>query len=704
MKQVIIKKGKVLTKDTPAPTIGEDEVLIKVQYSCISAGTENSAVSSSGKSLISRVLDKPQHIKTAIALVAEKGLAETLNVVSKQVSSEAATGYSISGEILEIGKNISNFQVGDLVSAAGAKIANHAEFVSVPVNLVMKIPEGLSLKLASTVTLGGIAMQGVRRANIQIGEFVAVIGTGILGLITIQLLKASGARIVAIDFDNSRLELAKKYGAELTLTPADGYEDKVLQWTGGYGVDVSLFTASTQSNSPLSKTFKITRKKGCVVLVGVAGKEIDRNDIYAKELDFKISTSYGPGRYDDNYEQKGLDYPYAYVRWTENRNMQSYLDLLNRGQVSIDEMITSIFSIDDSTDAFLSLNSGLNKPLMVLLEYATTSDCYLSSKQIYNNEYQASERSNLRVGVIGVGSFIQGRHLPNFKKLNKYFSIHAIANRTGLTAENVANKYNAKYSTTDVMQLISDPEVDIVFIGTRHANHADLIIKAIKNNKHVFVEKPLAISIEQLTELTDVYNSIEKKPILMVGFNRRYSEIIKKIKSKVDDRINPLYIRYRMNAGYQPTEHWVHDDGGRIIGEACHILDLMSFLIGSKILSISVNSMIPNNDYYQKSDNKIITISYEDGSVATIEYITTPHKSVSKEFMEVHYDGISIFMDDYKKIESFGVDLAYETKVADKGHLNELEVLFNSISTGKLPCSFEDLIETTKASFLISEN
>jgi predicted dehydrogenase len=704
MKQVVIKKGQVLTKEIPAPTVGNDEVLIKVRYSCISAGTENSAVTTSGKSLVKRVIEKPQHIKKAISLVAEKGLKGTMDLVSKQVGSESATGYSISGEVIEVGSNITNYKIGDLVAAAGAKLANHAEYVSVPVNLVMKVDEGLNLKLASTVTLGGIAMQGVRRADIKLGEFVAVIGTGILGLITIQLLKASGARVVAIDFDKKRLELAEKYGAELTLTPDSGYEEKVIQWSGGYGVDVSVFTAATQSNSPLASTFKITRKKGSVVLVGVAGKEIDRNDIYQKEIDFKISTSYGPGRYDGSYEEKGLDYPYAYVRWTENRNMQSYLDLLLQGVVSIDEMITSTYPIEESTEAFASLNQESEKPLMVLLKYTSEVQGYLSSKTVDNSTFQKEAGDKIRVGILGAGNFVQGRHLPNLQQLSNSFSIHAIMNRTGLTAENVAKKYNAKYSTTDINTVLSDPEVDLVFIGTRHENHAELIIKALQSNKHVFVEKPLAISAEQLDEVINVYQNLDEKPILMVGFNRRYSQYINKVKCATVGRVNPLYIRYRMSAGYQPPEHWVHEDGGRIIGEACHILDLVRFIVGAEIKTISVNSMCPNNEYYQSSDNKVISISYKDGSVATIEYITTPHKSISKEFMEVHFDGTTIVMDDYKELKSFGIPLSHESKVSDKGHLDELEVLFDALSKGELPCSFDEVVETTRASFLIANN
>lgn len=705
MIQAIVKKGIVLAKEVPSPQVGENDVLIKVEFSCISAGTESTTVGASGKSLARRVLDKPEHVQRIISMVKNDGLTTTLNAVKNKANKEIATGYSVAGEVVEIGSKISNLKIGDKVAAAGAGLANHSEYVNIPINLVIKLPENVSTKHGSTVTLGGIAMQGIRRADAKLGEFVLVVGAGILGLLTVQFLKASGAKIAVIDIDSSRLDLAKQLGAEIVLNPA--IDDCILattQWTKGYGVDKTIFTAATTSNSPLSDAFKMTRKKGTLVMVGVSGNEVNREDIYPKEIDFKISTSYGPGRYDKSYEEKGVDYPYAYVRWTENRNMEAYLDLISSGQVEIDMLISDTYSINEVTEAFDSLKLVLPKPLIVLLKYSSNIEDYEKSKTIESINYSKPTLDQIKVGLLGTGGFVQNMHLPNFSKLSDKFKIEAVMNRTGLTAENIATRFNASYSTTDVDKVINDANVDLIFIGTRHADHAELIIKSLKANKHVFVEKPLCVNRTELEEINDYYSSMEIQPILMVGFNRRFSKIITTVKESISNRISPLFIRYRMSAGYLPTDHWAHEDGGRIIGECCHIIDLTTSIIDAKPISINTESLTPRNEYFSAEDNKVITIKYQDGSVASIEYITVASKELSKEFMEVHFDGKSIFMDDYKTLKAHGCKIKKFTgEIPDKGHLEELQELFKGIKSNKPVIEFNSIYNTSYLSILASE-
>lgn len=706
MKQAVIKQGIVVSKSVPAPLVGRNDVVIKVEYSCISSGTESTSVSASGKSLIQRVLDKPEHIQRVLSMVKNEGLASTINTVKNKATKEVATGYSVAGEVIKVGADVSTLKVGDKVAAAGAGLANHAEYVNVPINLVIKLPDNVTTQQASTVTLGGIAMQGVRRADAKLGEFVLVVGAGILGLLTVQFLKASGTKVAVTDIDSSRLELAKKLGADIAINPMiDDCISMVTQWSKGHGADKTIFTAATSSNTPLSEAFQMTRKKGTLVMVGVSGNEVNREDIYAKELDFKISTSYGPGRYDSSYEDKGIDYPYAYVRWTENRNMESYLELIASGNVSVDELISDVYSINEVTSAFDSLKSPSDKPLMVLLEYSADEAEYLESTIVQTKSYSVSTSVQIKIGLIGTGGFVKNMHLPNLLKLETTFKIQAVMNRTGLTAENIANQYHAKYSTTDADRVINDPNIDLVFIGTRHGNHAELIIKALKADKHIFVEKPLCINSEELNEIEAYYSNMPIKPMLMVGFNRRFSKIIEKMTEKTNQRINPLYLRYRMSAGYLPAEHWAHEDGGRIIGECCHIIDLASAITKANPISINTETITPTNEYFSGDDNKIITIKYDDGSVAAIEYITVPSKSLSKEYMEVHFDGKSIIMDDYKTLKFYGCGSKdYATELSNKGHFEELEALAKSIRTNEPAIEFESIVNTTRLSFLAAEN
>ncbi|KIM06099.1 MAG: oxidoreductase [Sulfurovum sp. AS07-7] len=710
MIQAIIKKGKVLGEQIPAPNVSKGSLLIKVVNSCISAGTEISGVSNSGKSLIKRALEQPENVKKVLNMVKSDGIASVYLKVKGKLDGGNPTGYSISGVVIAVGEGVTDFQIGDSVAAAGAGLANHAEYVDVPKNLVMKTPKGMSFKDASTVTLGGIAMQGVRRSDLKLGEMCVVVGAGILGLLAVQMLRLSGVRVAVTDFDDRRLEIAREYGAELIINPSrEDVVSTITNWSDGYGADAVLFTAATGSSEPLSQSFRMCKKKGKVILVGVVGMEIKREDMYAKELDFLISTSYGPGRYDKNYEEKGFDYPYSYVRWTENRNMTEYLRLVHTGAIKLDKLIDANYPIERVTEAFELLQVSGAKPLMVLLDYGmadlTQLENYLNHdrKVVLNNN--PLQKNIINVALIGAGGFATGMHLPNIAKLSNKYKLHAVMNRTGHKAKAVAEQYKANYATTNYEDILNDKDVDLVLISTRHDSHAELSLRALQAGKNVFVEKPLATNQEDLDKIKAFYESdTPNKPVLFTGFNRRFSKYTTEIKKHTDKRINPMMIRYRMNAGFIPLDHWVHEDGGRMVGEACHIIDLMTALTNSKIESISVESLTPKTDNYSSSDNKSITLKYADGSVASIEYFANGSKELAKEFMEVHFDGKSIIMDDYKSIQGYGVKLTdIKDEISQKGQYEELEALYETIKGNKKewPIELWDMIQTTEATFVV---
>ncbi|MFH2035103.1 MAG: bi-domain-containing oxidoreductase [Candidatus Zixiibacteriota bacterium] len=711
MRQAIIKKGLVIGEEIPAPVVSDGSLLIKVVNSCISAGTEMGGVRSSSEPIIKRALEQPEKIKKVFNMVRDVGIFKAYQTISGKLDSGVPTGYSTAGVVIGVGAGVTEYAVGDHVAAAGAGIANHAEYIDVPVNLTVRLPKTLSFKSASTVTLGAIAMQGVRRAEMKMGEFCVVFGTGILGLLAVQMLKLSGIRIIAVDLDKKRLELAGEYGAELVVSAAEeNAVERVIQFTGGYGADAVLFTAATSSSEPLSQSFKMCRKKGRVVLVGVAGMEIKREDIYLKELDFLISTSYGPGRYDNNYEHKGVDYPYAYVRWTENRNMSEYIRLLDNRSINVDKLIDAEYPIEKVTEAFESLKGANgNKPILVCLDYGLPNDDILGILRGHNRKVEVNSRpvsgELIKVALIGAGGFANAMHLPNMQKMSDKYQLHAVIDIDGHRAKSYARQYNAEYASTEINDVLSDENVNLLMVCTRHDSHAGIVLRGLNSGKAVFVEKPLAVNENELNQIKQFYNDAgDTAPLLMVGFNRRFSKYAREIKKNTDQRINPLLMHYRMNAGYIPLDHWVHEYGGRIVGEGCHLIDLMTYLTGCEIISLNYQAVTPKNNNYHQSDNKTISLKYSDGSIGTIDYFATGNADLSKEFMEVHFDGKSIVMDDYKSLTGYGVKVAGLTSSdSEKGQYEELEELYKSL-TGKnknWPIALWDMLQTTNATLLI---
>lgn len=703
MKQILIEKGKAIIEEVSAPIIDENEILVQVYYSSISAGTEISSIESSGKSLYKKALEKPQNTKKVLDMIRNQGLAKTITWVKNKVEVATPVGYSASGIVLEVGNKIKDFKAGDKVACSGAGIANHAEFIAVPKNLTTKVPHDLSLDLASTVTLGSIAIQAVRRADPKLGEFVAVIGLGILGQLTAQLVKVAGCKVIGIDLEQRKIDLASSLGLDKGLNPAkDNIVDEVIKFSNGYGADSVIITAATESSEVINQAMEMCRKKGKVVIVGAVGLNLKREEFYKKELDVLISTSYGPGRYDEKYEQKGVDYPYAYIRWTENRNMAEYLQLLKDKKINIKPLIEKTYPIKEAPKAYEELKTQSNNPLIVLLEY--NKESILKRKIIVSKKKVSKDKIN--VGLVGAGSFAKEMHLPNLQKLNNIYNIYAIADKIGSSAKAVSKQYGIFYTTTDFKEMLLDKNLDMVIITTRHNLHSKIAIEAAKAGKFVFVEKPMATNIKELKELVNILEGT--KVPFTVGFNRRFSPFAKRIKEIVENRVNPMIINYRMNAGFIPKEHWVHSEegGGRNIGEACHIYDLFNFFTESEVESISAFAVDPKTEQYLRNDNFIATIKYKDGSVCNLIYTALGSKEISKEQMEIYVDGKIIYLNDYKELKIFGGAKNHElrTNSQNKGHYEELVEFTRSIKEGNgYPIPLWQLIQATEISFTVEE-
>jgi len=718
MIQAILRKGRVIGEDVPLPSVSEGAALIKVLYSCISVGTESASVQESNKSLIKRALEQPENVRKVLHMARSGSIFETFEKVKKKWEMGSVLGYSLSGVILALGNGIKDFKVGDRVACAGSGIANHAEYVDVPANLMVKIPGDLESREASTVALGSIAMQGVRRANITVGEYVVIFGLGVIGQIALQIAKNAGARVIGIDLDERRLKVGNENGADLVLNSKDSdIVKEVIHISDGYGADKVIFTAATKSSTPLHQAFQMTRKKGMVVLVGVSGMEIKREDLYPKELDFLISTSYGPGRYDDKYERGGMNYPYAYVRWTENRNMQEYLRELAEKRINLKNLVDKVYPIEKVEEAYKELQEP-ERPLILLLKYdphfpESFQTFQQEQSKVFVSSKIGKKEGVINVGIIGAGNFANDIHLPNLLRLKSKYNIYAIMNKTPHKAKTIAEQYNARYATCNIDDILNDKSIDLVLIATRHNLHGHYVLKALNAGKNVFVEKPLCINEDDLKSIKDFFNSKLKTqnfhlPLLMVGFNRRFSKYAQEAKKYVVKRMNPLFMHYRVNAGFIPLDHWVHGEegGGRIIGEACHFIDLFTFFTECRVKGIYTTTLTPKTKSFSSDDNRVMVLSYEDGSIATLEYFATGSKEFPKEYIEIHFDEKTIIIDDFKSIKGFGVKVKeIKGHVSEKGHLKELEILSDVLQgkTSQWPMELWDIFQTTEVIFEIEK-
>ncbi len=710
MKQVLISQGQVDVEEIPAPQVQPGMVLVRVAYSCISAGTEMSGVKASGQPLWKKAIRRPDKVVKVLARIATQGLARTKNQIQGNLSAGLPSGYSASGRVMEVGSEIDDLDVGVRVACAGAQFAHHAEVIAVPRNLVVPVPDEVDLSHASVTTLGAIALQGVRRASPTLGETFVVLGLGILGQITLQLLKANGSRVVGVDLDRGRLELGRQLGMDVGVHPDDGDNiEEVIRLTDANGADGVIITAASPSDRIVSTAFSMCRRKGRVVLVGDVGLKLNRADFYSKELNFLISCSYGPGRYDRNYEEEGLDYPIAFVRWTENRNMAEFVRLLAEKRLNIEPLISNKHPIDKADQAFESLKNPEKRPLIVLLQYPERSDAECLKRRMENKLAGPVEAGPIRLALIGASGFTKATHIPNLSTMKDRFQIQAVMSRTGTNAHSTARHCGAKYATTDAQEIFNDPEVDAVLIATRHDSHASLALSALKAGKHVLVEKPLAIEQEGLDAITNFYdqNSNGKdQPILMTGFNRRFSPAARHLKNLLSEHTNPIILNYRMNAGRIPREHWIQgkDGGGRNIGEACHIYDLFTYLLDARITEVHAASVTPKTQFYMRNDNFTATLRFVDGSIATLTYSAMGNQDYPKEQLEVFVDDHVFTLVEYQQVTAYGMkEKNLLLSNIDKGHCSEFVSFSEAIKEGSWPIPLWQQVQSTKISFEVEQ-
>jgi len=686
MKQVLLdlKTGKIFVDEVPAPTLRRGGVLVKNYCSVISAGTELNLIKFAKRNIFLKAKERPDLAKKVFEKAKRDGWLTALQQAMRRLEKPMPLGYSSAGIVIKVSPDIVDIKPGDRVACAGAEYANHAEVVFVPKNLCVKIPDNVSFKHAAFTTLGAIAMQGIRNADIHIGENVAIIGLGLIGLLTIQIAKAAGCSVIGIDVNINKLKLAEELGANHTLLATEhNIEGKVNSLTNGFGVDATIITAATSSNMPIILAGKITREKGKVVVVGDVGLEIPREIYYKKELELVISRSYGPGRYNKLYEEKGVDYPIAYVRWTENRNMQAFLKLLSQGKINIDKLITHEYPVEKAEEAYKTLLKDKNR-IAILIKYEIEKP--VKTKVTLKHAVATPQKSNVvKIGVIGAGVHATATILPILSKLSNVDLI-GIASATGLSAKKVAEKYKFKYATSDYNQIINDPNINAVLILTRNNLHAPLTIKALKAGKHVFVEKPLALTIDELNEIVETWKQTNK--LLMVGYNRRYAPMTKKILMLLSNRKQPLIAIYRINAEKIPQDHWIYDPnegGGRLISEACHFIDYIQYIAQSPITQIKTQ-ILESPNQQDMLDNFIITLKLKDGSIGAIIYTCLGDRTLPKEYLEVHTENSTIILDNYRilQIMKNGKKTKVKTFLSqDKGHLIELKLFAACVMEGK---------------------
>jgi len=647
MKQVIqnFRSGILRVDDVPPPVLREHGLLVENRVSLISAGTEKSTVQVAQKSLWGKARERPEMARKVLRAIQKDGLTDTLRRVFERLDTPAALGYSCAGTVLAVGKDAARFSVGDQVACAGQNYASHAEMVFVPKHLCVKIPVNVDFEDASFVTVGAIALQGIRQADPRLGDRVAVIGLGLIGQLTVQMLKASGCRVLGADPDSSKCDLALKLGADYVASPSSLIE-AASKISKGQGVDAVIITASTKDNGPVEVAGAIARRKGVVVVVGAVGMNLPREPYYKKELDFRLSMSYGPGRYDSAYEEKGQDYPIGYVRWTENRNMAAFLDLVSEDKVRLKPLITHRFVIEEAQEAYTMIMANAVPYLGILITYPTDQ---LAGQSPVIELVPKKPAGPVTLGLIGAGNHVKDMLLPSLRDL-KQTTIRAICTASGVNAKALGTKIGASYCTTDPQAVFEDAAINTVLIGTRHDSHASLVIQALQAGKHVFVEKPLCLTEQELDQVATTYQDHSRQDLhLLVGFNRRFSAHAAKARAFFNERKGPLVMAYRVNAGRIPSEHWIQDPdvgGGRLIGEVCHFVDYMQALCGAMPISVHARRIVPQGSD-MPDDQCILSFAFGDGSIGSVVYTSGGDTALAKERFEVHGDGKSLTMDDF---------------------------------------------------------
>jgi predicted dehydrogenase/threonine dehydrogenase-like Zn-dependent dehydrogenase len=710
MQQIVqkLKDGKMQIAEVPIPSNQKGYVLVRNYYSLISAGTEASTVKAARKGYIGKAKERPQQVKQVIDVLKSQGPVQTYRAVMKKLDAYSPLGYSCAGEVIDVSSEAKGFSAGDLV-ACGGLTASHSEMVSVPANLCVKLEPDADLKQATYNTLGAIAMQGVRQAGLRLGETCSIIGLGLLGQLTGLLLKASGVRVIGIDIDPEMVNIAKEHCLDLALNRGDaGIEDKILRFTDGIGCDGVIITAASDSLDPINFAGAISRKKGTIVVVGAVPTGFDREPyFYKKELQIKMSCSYGPGRYDPIYEEKGIDYPHAYVRWTEKRNMQAFQELIYNQKIDVSYLTSHTFKLEEAPTAYDMMMAKSEPFIGILIEYDITKELG-RQKVIIKPPTSNLQPSTVSIGFIGAGSYAQSHLLPNIPKSNDVL-FNGVMTTTGTTSRSVAERYGFEFCTTNEKDIIENDDINTVFIATRHDFHAEYVMKALKAGKHVFVEKPLCLNEDELNQIVEIYNSSpithHPSPVLFVGYNRRFSPFIQHIKNEFGH--GPMALTYRINAGAVPKDSWIQDPklgGGRIIGEVCHFVDTLTFLAGSLPVSMYATVM---DDPSNLNDTLNITLSYKNGSIGTISYLANGDKSLPKERIEVFAHGATAILDDFKELTVFSKGKKKKKKLfsQDKGQKEEVKQFVEAILNGSgelIP--FEEIYGTSLVIFKIIES
>lgn len=706
MLQVVqsVRSGNLELIEVPAPVLLPGGVIVRTAASIISPGTEKMVMELAKKTLIGKARERPDLVRQVITKVRTHGVMTTFQNVVAKMDKPLPLGYSAAGVIESVSPEVLDLKVGDRVAIAGAGYASHAEINFVPRNLTALIPEGVSFEEAAYSTVAAIAMQGVRLAHPELSEVVVVSGLGLIGLIAVQLLKASGCRVLGIDFNKDKVDAGLRLGLdEGVVLPDDDAHRAVDRFSRGRGADLTIITAATTSNQPIELAGEVTRRKGRIVVVGAVGLNIPRDVYYRKELEVKVSMSYGPGRYDRSYEEGGLDYPYDYVRWTEGRNIESVLDLVSSGRVNVRSLTTHRFPLEKAPDAYQVIEKGSESYIGILLDYDLTKP---QEKTIpVAPAIQTKQLDRLGVGFVGAGNYSSVHLLPHLKK-HAHVQLQGLVSATGLNAKLKAEKFGFAYCTTEIKPVLDDPAIETLFIGTRHSTHAEFTVAALDAGKHVFVEKPMVVSEEQLDAVISAYDRANaKQPTgLMVGLNRRFAPMVTSLKENFDtaDRLQMIY---RVNSGAIPTSTWLHepDEGaGMLIGEMSHFVDVMQFICGERPTRVFANALSLNSQKFADQDNLSMVISFDGGSVGTLCYNTVGNGKVGKERLEVYGGGGVAILDDFRSLETVKGDRSIRTKSAnqDKGQQREVNETIEAFRTkGMAPIPFPELVATMRVIF-----
>lgn len=728
MKQLLqnLRTGETTVVEVPIPQPKPSMALVKTAASLVSAGTERMLVDFAGKSLLGKVRSRPDLAQQVIDKARREGVLTTIEAAFNRLDQPIPLGYSSAGTITEVGEGFQGFTVGQRVACAGGGYAVHAEFALIPQNLIVALPDEVNFEAGAFTTLGAIALHGFRLAETSIGEQVTVIGLGLLGQLTVAIANAAGCRVLGIDLDPQRVEIAGQIGAKLAVAREEA-EAATQSISRGYGSDAVLICADTSSSDPVELAGAIARDRARVIAVGAVGLQIPRKIYFEKELSFINSRSYGPGRYDLTYEEGGQDYPIGYVRWTEGRNLEAFVDLLASREVDIDPLITHRFPIDQAPQAYELITGKQEAPFLGVLLTYDASDIPKAEMgesltqtptvpQISSEKPPRVQPITISLGLLGAGNFATAVMLPALSKI-KDIELVGIASGTGLTAQNSAQRYKFRYATSDESQIINDPSINTIAILTRHNLHARQVIAALKAGKNVFCEKPLAITPQELDEILATLNGIQetktgdqtrqvsvKSPLLSVGFNRRFSPYARQLVEFLANRQEPLFADYRVNAGYLPLTHWLHDPtigGGRIIGEGCHFIDFLTFLVGEPPYSVTATGL-PDSDRYRE-DNVHLTLTFPDGSIGTLEYLASGDKAFPKERLEVFTGGQVGVLDDFRSLELVknGKRRKYQSRLRqDKGYIGEWEAYISAINEhGPPPIPYQHLFAVSRVSF-----